>query len=204
LYVMKKRLIVLVGPSQSGKTTLLKLLLSKHQEVKRLITCTSRPPRSDEINGEERHFLKRVDFKNKNEFLEMALVHGNYYGSRKKDLLDSFKTHNIVMMDIDIKGIDYFLKNKEDIPAGITTVFISPPPEVLIKRIKLKKDINMEDRIESMKKELKFVKEHDYFQYFLNTSKTQEESLGELENIVFEKNPSHLEKLKIKPSFLKN
>jgi len=201
---MKKRLIVLVGPSQSGKTTLLKLLLSKHPEIKRLITCTSRPPRSDEINGIERHFLRKEDFKNKNKFLEMALVHGNYYGSRKKDLLDSFKTHNFVMMDIDIKGIAYFLKNKEEIPANIITVFISPPPEVLIKRIEFKNDINMKQRIKSMKKELKFVKEHNYFKYFLNTSKTREESLEELENIVFEKNIKMLEKLKIKPDFLKN
>lgn len=199
---MEKKLVILVGPSQSGKTTLMKKLLQNHPEVKRLITCTTRAPRKDEIDGIERNFVDEKEFEDKENFLEWTVVHGNYYGSRKSDLDKNLKASDIIVMDIDIKGIAHLLKNKEKIPAKIVTVFLSPPKEILLKRIQKKQDVNLNKRIESMENELKFVKEHDYFDYFLDTSKTEKESLEELEAVVLENNKDILKKLKIKPKFL--
>ena len=81
-------MIVLTGPSASGKTETAKHLVEKHG-LKKVVTCTTRKPRVGEVNDIDYHFLTREDFKRgieNGEFLETAEYNGNLYGTKFKDL----------------------------------------------------------------------------------------------------------------------
>lgn len=81
-------MIVLTGPSATGKTDTAKYLM-EHYGLKKVVTCTSRKPRVGEVDGVDYHFLTREQFEEgiKNgEFLETAEYNGNMYGTRKKDV----------------------------------------------------------------------------------------------------------------------
>ncbi|MEI6345948.1 MAG: guanylate kinase [bacterium] len=98
---------VLVGPSGGGKTELQKLLAAAGVG-KRLITCTTRARRPDEIDGVDYHFLTRDDFdikKDAGSFLEWALVHGHLYGTPKDAVLQTLSGGETVILAIDIQGL---------------------------------------------------------------------------------------------------
>lgn len=81
-------MLILVGPSASGKTEVVKLLISKYG-MKKLVTYTSRSMRIGEINHVDYHFLERSDFEEKiknNFFLEYVEYNGNYYGTSYEGL----------------------------------------------------------------------------------------------------------------------
>ena len=76
-------MLILVGPSASGKTEVVKKLISEHG-MKKLVTYTSRSMRVGEINHVDYHFLERADFEGKIKegfFLEYVEYNGNYYGT---------------------------------------------------------------------------------------------------------------------------
>ena len=84
---MSAALFVVSGPSGCGKTTVVEealTLLQKKYPIKRVITYTTRPARTGEVDGEHYHFLSVDDFKQKIEqgfFLEWSAWYDNYYGS---------------------------------------------------------------------------------------------------------------------------
>jgi guanylate kinase len=99
-------LLVVSGPSGSGKTTLCRRLADAG-EAHYSISCTTRQPRPGEKDGSDYHFLSRSEFERRlhdGEFLEHALVHGNFYGSLKSEVLGHLAKGTDVVMDIDVQG----------------------------------------------------------------------------------------------------
>ncbi|HSP43730.1 MAG TPA: guanylate kinase [Luteolibacter sp.] len=99
-------LLVVSGPSGSGKTTLCRRLADAG-EAHYSISCTTRNPRSGEIDGLDYHFLARPDFEARlaaGDFIEHAEVHGNFYGSLKSEVLTHLEAGRDVVMDIDVQG----------------------------------------------------------------------------------------------------
>lgn len=99
-------LLVVSGPSGSGKTTLCRRLADAG-EAHYSISCTTRAPRPGERDGVDYHFLSRSEFEQRlhaGEFLEHALVHGNFYGSLKSEVLGHLSQGTDVVMDIDVQG----------------------------------------------------------------------------------------------------
>lgn len=79
-------MIILVGPSASGKTEIAKILTTKYG-FKKFVTSTTRAPRVNEINGIDYNFLTEDTFikmRNNNEFIESTFYNNNYYGTEKK------------------------------------------------------------------------------------------------------------------------
>lgn len=77
-------LVVLSAPSGAGKTTLAAMLKKEFSEAEISVSFTTRPPRGAELNGKDYHFVDPLTFKamiDRNEFVEWAEVHGNFYGS---------------------------------------------------------------------------------------------------------------------------
>ena len=71
----KGLLIVISGPSGSGKGTIIKELLKNNKNIWLSISCTSRLPRPKEVNGKDYYFLTKEEFEKKienNEMLEYA------------------------------------------------------------------------------------------------------------------------------------
>jgi len=164
---MMKRLFVLTGPSGVGKTTLYKRLLQEFPEINFSISMTTRNKRTGEIDGVDYYFVEQVDFDkliSETSFAESAFVHGNSYGTLKKEIEDKLENGNYCLLDIDIQG----MMQLKAIYRDANYIFIAPPDmETLKKRLKNRATENFEDykmRIEEAEKELA---EKDKFDYIV-------------------------------------
>ena len=123
-------LFVVSAPSGAGKSTLLNALRPGADFVYS-VSCTTRPPRAGEIDGEDYHFLSADDFARKlaaGEFLESAEVHGNHYGTRRAAVIDQLAAGVDVLIDIDVQGAGQIRSDANaEIRASIADIFIMPP-----------------------------------------------------------------------------
>ncbi len=122
-------LFVVSAPSGAGKSTLLNALRPGADFIYS-VSCTTRPPRPGEIAGEDYHFLKREDFERQvaaGEFLEYAVVHGNYYGTRRETVLQNLDRGVDVLMDIDVQGAANVRAHGGVIQECLADVFLMPP-----------------------------------------------------------------------------
>ncbi|HXG10897.1 MAG TPA: guanylate kinase [Gemmataceae bacterium] len=101
-------LIILSGPSGSGKSTVLRRLLEPGDLPVRLsVSATTRPPRPGERDGVDYHFWTRERFEQEireGAFLEWAQVHGNYYGTLRREVEPYRARGTGVLLDIDVQG----------------------------------------------------------------------------------------------------
>lgn len=165
---MKKKglLIVISGPSGTGKGTVCKELLNREKDMKISISATTRKARTGEKDGINYYFMDKDTFEkqiSKDGFLEYAKVYDNYYGTPKKYVIDEIDKGNNVLLEIDIQGA---LQVKEKYPKGVFIFILPPSMKVLKERIVGRGTESEEDiakRFESAFKEIDYVKEYDYF-----------------------------------------
>ena len=127
---------VVSGPSGSGKSSLLKTLLTRSKNLLFSVSYTSRPPRGAEREGVEYHFVSRDDFENRieaDEFLEWALVFGNYYGTHRSYLDCAIREGRDLVLDIDVQGARQ-LKNK--LPNAVSIFVLPLSRQVLVERLR--------------------------------------------------------------------
>jgi guanylate kinase len=104
---MPGNLFVVVAPSGAGKTSLVNALLEKEANIRLSISYTTRAPRDGEIDGRDYHFVDRATFEKMIEagdFLEYALVYGNYYGTSKRWIEKELSGDHDVLLEIDWQG----------------------------------------------------------------------------------------------------
>lgn len=121
------KLVLIVAPSGTGKSTIIKRLLKDIENLELSVSFTTRPMRPGEENGVDYNFIEEDDFlkrKDEGEFLEWAQVHGNYYGTSKKYIAAKRKEGTHVLLDLDVQGADSM---KEIYGDDIKVVFIAPP-----------------------------------------------------------------------------
>jgi guanylate kinase len=101
-------LLILSGPSGSGKSTVIRELLERKDLPLRLsVSATTRAPRPRERDGVDYYFWNRERFEEElraGAFLEHALVHGNYYGTLRREVEPYRDTGTGVILDIDVQG----------------------------------------------------------------------------------------------------
>ena len=153
---------IFCAPSGSGKSTMVNHLLSKYPNHFELsISCTTRPPRGQEVHGKEYYFITAEEFRKRiqnDEFIEYEQVYeGLYYGTLKEEIRRIENAGRQVLFDVDVKG---GLNLKRILGDKATSVFICPPsieelrrrlegrgdtsPEMIEKRL-AKASIEMED-----------------------------------------------------------
>lgn len=134
---IKGKLIVIVAPSGTGKSTMIKRLKQDLPSIVESVSYTTRPIRPGEIDGKSYFFIKREEFlamREANEFLEWAEVHGNFYGTSKKFVENSLQEGKHLLFDLDVQGTDSM---KAYFGEEANVIFISPPSvEELEKRLK--------------------------------------------------------------------
>jgi guanylate kinase len=123
-------LFVVSAPSGAGKSTLCDALRQTPNFVYS-VSCTTRPPRAGEIEGEDYQFVTEKEFLSRvetGEFLEHAKVHDHYYGTLKAPLIANLKKGVDVLIDIDTQGATA-IRGCDDqfIRQALTDVFIMPP-----------------------------------------------------------------------------
>jgi guanylate kinase len=120
------QLFVVSAPSGVGKTTMIKVVRSKWPELRFSVSCTTRPPRSGEIAGEDYHFLLRQEFQQgiaDGRFVEWAEVHGEFYGTDGVQIEQWLKAGLDVLLDIDVQGA----RQVRCVYPQAHTVFVLPP-----------------------------------------------------------------------------
>jgi len=125
-------LIIISAPSGAGKTTICKRLLNEFPDLRFSVSCTTRPPRKDEKDGEDYHFISVKDFKDrieKNEFVEWEEIYDHFYGTSRKDIEGLSQRGYDVILDIDTKGAGNV---KTRYPEGVF-VFIMPPSAKILR-----------------------------------------------------------------------
>ena len=144
-------LFVISAPSGAGKTTLCTALRQKPDFVWS-VSCTTRPPRTGEIDGEDYHFLEREEFSRRitdGEFLEHAEVHGNLYGTLKASVLANLSNGIDVLLDIDTRGADNIRGCGDPvILEALADVFIMPPDLEELRRRLMRRGTETEQQVE--------------------------------------------------------
>ncbi|HNZ77917.1 MAG TPA: guanylate kinase [Bacilli bacterium] len=126
-------MLILVGPSASGKTEIANILISDYH-MKKVVTYTTRPMRVNEVAGVSYNFVTMDEFlkmKENDEFVETTFYNNNYYGTRKKDV----SSEKIVVLDLN--GLKSF---QEKMPDAIFSVYLDTAEETRILRMALRGD----------------------------------------------------------------
>lgn len=131
----KGRLVIVSGPSGSGKDTILKKVLSRMPEIKFSISSVTRDMREGEKEGEKYNFVSRQRFEEmikNNELLEYNCYIGNYYGTPKAPVEQVIKNGGEIILEVDVNGQE----NIKKLVDSTISVFIMPPSfEVLRSRL---------------------------------------------------------------------
>ena len=158
-------MVILSSPSGAGKTTLVKKIsLANNFQIS--ISHTTRPPRTNEINGEDYFFVNKDKFEvliKKKEFLEYAKVFENYYGTSKQAVIKNLNNGKNVIFDIDWQGSEQIKKKK--LNYKLITFFILPPSrKALFKRLSNRdmKDKNIVERMKQFDQDILRWKNYDF------------------------------------------
>ena len=158
-------IVVLSSPSGAGKTTLVnKISLENNFQIS--VSHTTRPPRTNEINGKDYFFVNKEKFEvliKKDEFLEYAKVFENYYGSSKQAVIKNLDNGKNVIFDIDWQGSEQIKKKK--LNYKLITFFILPPSrKVLFERLSNRdmKDKNIVERMKQFDQDILHWKNYDF------------------------------------------
>lgn len=158
-------LIVLSGPSGSGKDTILEQLVKIDSNIVKSISATTRPSREGEINIKDYLFISERDFCNailNEELLEYTNYCGNYYGTFKTPVENLLNSKKDVILKIEIDGAKQI---KKKCPNSLR-IFILPPSMETLKNRLSKRGTetaeNLEKRLNRAIEEIKFSLEYDY------------------------------------------
>ena len=175
------KILLLVGPTGSGKNTLEQELL-KTAKFRPIVTHTTRAPRQNngtlEKDGKEYHFVSEkqaIKMLDAGEFIEAAYTHGNLYGTSVEEFRMASKESKIAVADIDIKGVRAY----RQLAGNVTAVFLLPPSfDVLIERLirRYGKSHNREDikvRLATALDELEELINTDYYYLITNDKMSQ-------------------------------
>lgn len=176
-------LLIISGPAGTGKGTVCKELLNRNEDITFSVSATTRNPRVGEEEGVNYFFIEKDKFEamvEKDEFLEHAYVHTNYYGTPRGFVKDEVEKGEIVLLEIDVQGA---LQIKNNYSEAVFVFLLPPTMEELKNRIikrgtESEEDINR--RFENAFKELDFVGNYDYFV----VNNKVEEAVADIETII--------------------
>ena len=179
-------LFVVSAPSGAGNTTLCDALRQTSDFVYS-VSCTTRPPRASEIDGEDYRFISEVDFVARisgDQFLEHAKVHEHRYGTLREPIVSNLKQGIDVLIDVDTQGAAV-IRNYDNkfIRDALCDVFIMPPDLEELRRRLIKRgtetNTQIELRLKTAAREMVLWRDYRY----TIISKSIEEDLQKFRNI---------------------
>lgn len=196
-------LVVLSGPSGSGKGTLIKRVREQYENIRFSISATTRKPREGEIDGKNYFFITTDQFKSmieNDKLVEWVEYCGNYYGTPREYVEESTSQGFDIVLEIEVEGALNIIKRYPE----CVSIFILPPSfEELRRRIEgrgTEKPDVIDRRLERAKKELEFVNHYDYVVINDNIEEAASEIVNILsaEKLKFSRNQNILESIGIK------
>ena len=160
-------MIVISGPSGVGKDTIARRLMSRDLDsFYFVVTATTRPPRTGEVEGVDYIFVSHDEFARRieaGEFLEYAVVYNDYKGVPKQQIREALASQRDVIMRVDPQGAATI---RRLVPGAVFIFLTTQSEEEMVQRLKERKSENPEGlklRIATSREEMKRIKEFDYW-----------------------------------------
>ncbi|MDR2420041.1 MAG: hypothetical protein LBD40_01850 [Puniceicoccales bacterium] len=170
----RHKLFIISGPSCVGKTTLVTRFIQHHPEypLRRIVTCTTRPPRSHEIDGRDYHFLRKEDFEKEiqlGSFLEFTQVYGDhFYGTLIRSVASTAPIEHLLLI-VDVHGTHILLQSIPEyfpfLQGHCVSLFLKPRDlETLKQRFKERQEPPDEiaRRMEAISTEIRYAERYHY------------------------------------------
>ncbi len=161
----KGTLIVISGPSGSGKGTVVKALMELMPDLGFSVSATTRAPREGEMDGREYFFTSREDFEKmieNGDILEYTTYCGNYYGTPKKEAERITGEGRDLILEIEVDGAGQV---KKKFPGAVTLMLIPPSLSVLEERLRgrgTESEEVIRKRLDRACEEIKLAGDYDY------------------------------------------
>lgn len=161
----KGLLIVVSGPSGTGKGTVCDLWRKEYPDIQYSVSATTRKPREGEQDGINYYFHTRESFEKMieaGELLEWAEVYGNYYGTPLKKIQEKLEAGQDVLLEIDTQGA---MNVKSKVPEGVFIYLVPPSMAELERRIRgrgTETEESLARRLGSAAAEIEIGKRYDY------------------------------------------
>jgi len=126
---MRGKLILVIGPMGSGKSTLMRHAIERFPEVTTPYSYTSRPRRPDAVENTHYKFVTAKEFEEmiaRDEFLEWAKFSDNYYGTLKEYVEEGLREGKVMFKEMEVQGVRQAKASLD--PADLVTVFIDAGP----------------------------------------------------------------------------
>ena len=163
---MPGKLFIISAPSGTGKTSILKKVMERVENIVFSVSHTTRNPRKGESDGGDYYFVQKelfLEMIDKKSFLEWAEVHGNHYGTAIGPLRSRLDQGCDVILDIDVQGAE-IVRRDSRLPA--TYIFIAPPDlQELERRLRgrgTEDEESINKRLENGRAELSHKEKYEY------------------------------------------
>lgn len=157
--------VVLAAPSGTGKTTIAHALVECAEDFVFSVSATTRPPREGEREGEHYEFVTPSAFQqmiDRDELVEWARVHGNLYGTPRRNLEASAGRGEHVVLDIDVQGAGQI---RETVPEAVLIFVFPPSAAALVERLTVRgteEKAEVRRRLAAAREELERASDFDY------------------------------------------
>jgi guanylate kinase len=158
-------LIVISGPSGSGKDTVVQRMQDRGLEFHFVVTATTRPRRPGEVHGKDYWFVSRDEFASmieKGELIEHAVVYGDYKGVPRAEVQHALASGQDVVLRLDVQGAETIRKL---VPGALLIFILTDSEEELIRRLQNRQTespAELDVRINTARSELKRTEIFDY------------------------------------------
>lgn len=180
----KGLLLVLSGPAGSGKGTVKEFLLQK-EPFEFSVSKTTRAPRPGEVDGKQYSFVTREAFEDlirEDGMLEYTEYCGNFYGTPKKESLETLAAGKNLLLEIDAVG---GLNVKSRYPDAVLVMLLAPSfaeQEARLRGRATETEEKIKERLAAARREIEMAREYDYIVY--NPSGKAEAAADEICTII--------------------
>lgn len=161
----KGKLVVFTGCSGVGKGTIMKELIKKNDNIKRSVSCTTRPPRKEDTEGVTYYFISKERFNEliaEDGFLEHTVFCENLYGTPEKPVDELLEKGIDVFLEIEVDGGMQVMKKRPD----CLTIFVTPPSmEELERRLRKRGSEDEETIKQRMERAVEEMEYEKYYKY---------------------------------------
>ena len=180
-------LVIISGPSGVGKDTIIEALAERPREpdYHYTVTCTTRSPRLGETPGVSYQFLTPEAFhalRVSGELLEANEVHGNWYGTPRREVADALAEGHDVILKIDVQGASVV---KQRVPDALLVFIVPPSLEALFQRLRSRATETADElEIRQRNAAIELARQGDYDQVVVNETGEIDRTAAEIEAII--------------------
>ena len=180
-------LAIISGPSGVGKDTIIDALRDRQREpdYHYVVTCTTRGPRPGEVPGVSYQFLTPERFHqlhDAGELLEANEVHGNWYGTPRREVAEALAAGHDVILKIDVQGAQMV---KERVPDALLVFIVPPSLEALFQRLRSRATETADElEIRQRNAAIELARQGDYDQVVVNDDGEVDRTAAEIEAII--------------------